>query len=68
VHLEESDASRFEVESVGLDTFGPTTMDTDHRPGNDVLYWMLDTDYNGICFRASQAFFPRMGAWTELKE
>lgn len=32
----------FEVELIGLDTFDPTTMDTDHRPGNDVPCWMLD--------------------------
>lgn len=62
------DAPRFEVELVGLDTFDPTTMDTDHRPGNDVPCWMLDADYNGLCFRASQVFFPRTAAWTDLKK
>ena len=62
------DAPRFEVELVGLDTFDPTTMDTDHRPGNDVPCWMLDADYNGLCFRASQVFFPRTAAWTDLRK
>ncbi len=62
------DAPRFEVELVGLDTFDPTTMDTDHRPGNDVPCWMLDADYNGLCFRASQVFFPRTAAWSDLKK
>ncbi len=62
------DAPRFEVELVGLDTFDPTTMDTDHRPGNDVPCWMLDSDYNGLCFRASQVFFPRTAAWSDLKK
>ncbi len=63
-----ADAPRFEVELVGLDTFDPTTMDTDHRPGNDVPCWMLDADYNGLCFRASQVFFPRTAAWSDLKK
>jgi adenine-specific DNA-methyltransferase len=63
-----SDVQRFEVELIGLDTFDPTTMDTDHRPGNDVPCWMLDADYNGLCFRASQVFFPRTAAWNDLKK
>jgi adenine-specific DNA-methyltransferase len=29
---------------------------------------MLDTDYNGLCFRATQVFFPRTGAWESLKK
>ena len=27
-----------------------------------------DTDYNGLCFRASQALFPRTAAWNDLKK
>ena len=58
----------YEVELVGLDTFDPTTMDTDHRGGADVPCWMLDADYNNLCFRASQVFFPRTAAWDSLKK
>ena len=43
---------RYEVELVGLDTFDPITMDTGHRSGDECRLWMLDTDYNGLCFRA----------------
>jgi adenine-specific DNA-methyltransferase len=59
---------RFEVELVKLDTFDPATMQTDHRKGSDVPCWMLDTDYNDLCFRASQVFFPRTAAWESLKK
>jgi adenine-specific DNA-methyltransferase len=59
---------RFEVELVGLDTFDPTTMDTDHRSGDDVPCWMLDSDYNSLCFRATQVFFPRTEAWEALRK
>jgi adenine-specific DNA-methyltransferase len=59
---------RFEVELVKLNTFDPTTMATDHRQGNDVPCWMLDSDYNGLCFRATQVFFPRTGAWESIKK
>ena len=59
---------RFEVELVGLDTFDPTTMQTEHRRGDDVPCWMLDADYNGLCFRASQVFFQRTSAWDALRK
>jgi adenine-specific DNA-methyltransferase len=59
---------RFQVELVGLDTFEPTTMEVDHRRGDDVPAWLLDADYNGLCFHVSQAFFPRTGAWNDLSK
>ena len=30
--------------------------------------WLLDTDYNGLCFHVCQAFFPRTAAWDNLKK
>ena len=59
---------RFEVELTGLDTFDPTTMAPEHLRGDDVPCWMLDTDYNELCFRASQVFFPRTAAWDALRK
>ena len=52
---------------MGIDVFDPATMETDHRSGNDVPAWFLDTDYNGLCFHVCQAFFPRTSAWDNLK-
>jgi adenine-specific DNA-methyltransferase len=57
----------YEVELLGLDVFDPITMMVDHRKGGDVPAWFLDTDYNGLCFHVSQAFFPRTSAWDNLK-
>ncbi len=57
----------YQVEVLGLDTFDPTTMTTDQLKGQDLPAWLLDTDYNGLCFRASQVFFPRTAAWDDLK-
>jgi adenine-specific DNA-methyltransferase len=72
VHREVPAASgappRFSIELIGLDTFDPTTMEIDHRGGGDVPCWMLDADYNNLCFRATQVFFPRTGAWESLKK
>ena len=58
----------YEVELLGLDTFDPVAMEVQHQKGDDVPAWFLDTDYNGLCFHVSQAFFPRTGAWESLKK
>ncbi|MBI4766332.1 MAG: site-specific DNA-methyltransferase [Deltaproteobacteria bacterium] len=58
---------RYQVELLGLDVFDPITMEVAHRKGDDVPAWFLDTDYNGLCFHVSQAFFPRTSAWDNLK-
>jgi adenine-specific DNA-methyltransferase len=57
----------YQVELLGLDVFDPVEMKSDHRSGMDVPAWLLDTDYNGTVFRVCQAFFPRTGAWENLK-
>jgi adenine-specific DNA-methyltransferase len=62
-----SDPDKYTVELVGLDVFDPATMETEHRSGDDVPAWLLDGDYNGLCFKVTQAFFPRTSAWESLK-
>lgn len=62
-----TEADTYQVELIGLDVFDPVTMAVDHRKGDDVPAWFLDTDYNGLCFHVSQAFFPRTSAWDNLK-
>src|SRR5207344_726093 len=57
----------YRVELLGLDVFDPVTMQTDHRKGDDVPAWFLDTDYDDLAFRVSQAFFPRTSAWDALQ-
>lgn len=59
---------KYHVELLGMDVFDPMTMDVQHRRGDDVPAWLLDTDYNGLCFHVSQAFFPRTSAWESLKK
>jgi adenine-specific DNA-methyltransferase len=58
----------WQVELLGLDSFDPVTMEADHLKAADVPAWLLDTDYNGMVFRVRQAFFPRTGAWENLKK
>jgi adenine-specific DNA-methyltransferase len=59
---------QWQAELLGLDTFDPVTMEADHLKAADVPAWLLDTDYNGMVFRVRQAFFPRTGAWENLKK
>jgi adenine-specific DNA-methyltransferase len=59
---------RYEVELLGLDVFDPISMENHHSKGDDVPAWLLDTDYNGMCFHVTQAFFPRTSAWDALKK
>lgn len=67
-HGDHGEHGGFQVELLGLDVFDPVTMDTHHAKGDDVPAWFLDTDYNGLCFHVSQAFFPRTSAWDSLKK
>jgi len=59
--------SRYTVSLLGLDTFNPSTMESESIEAKDVPAWFLDTDYNEMSFHVGQAFFPRTGAWENLK-
>ena len=52
----------------GLDIFDPATMETESLSGDNVPCWMLDTNYDGQCFRAGQVFFPRTAAWDKIRK
>ncbi len=62
------DPPRWQVQLSGLDVFDPATMTTSHTAGTDVPAWLLDSDYNGRVFRATQVFFPRTGAWEAMQK
>ena len=62
------DPVRYQIELLGLDVFDPISMVAKGFKGQDVPAWFLDTDYNGLCFHVSQAFFPRTNAWDNLKK
>ncbi|MBN8507334.1 MAG: site-specific DNA-methyltransferase [Burkholderiales bacterium] len=64
----EDGASLFEVELLGLDIFNPATMEQEAIEGSNMPAWMLDTDYDGLCFYATQVFFPKTAAWDNLQK
>nr|WP_299379574.1 site-specific DNA-methyltransferase [uncultured Halomonas sp.] len=58
----------YRVEVLGLDIFRPDTLETESVAAENLPCWMLDTDYNGLVFCASQVFFPRTSAWDNLRK
>ena len=52
----------------GLDIFRPDTMETEEVSAENLPCWMLDTNYNGMAFYASQVFFPKTSAWNGLQK
>jgi adenine-specific DNA-methyltransferase len=57
----------YEVELKGLDLFDPNSSETESTGGGNVPCWMLDTDYDNLCFYATQVFFPKTSAWDNLQ-
>jgi len=58
----------YRVAIKGLDIFRPDTMETDEVSAENLPCWMLDTNYNGMAFYASQVFFPKTSAWNNLQK
>lgn len=52
----------------GLDIFRPDTMETDEIAAENLPCWMLDSNYNGMVFMATQVFFPKTSAWDNLQK
>ena len=52
----------------GLDIFRPDTMETYEVSAENLPCWMLDSNYNGMAFYASQVFFPKTSAWNNLQK
>ena len=58
----------YRVAIKGLDIFRPDTMETEEVSAENLPCWMLDTNYNGMAFYASQVFFPKTSAWNSLQK
>ncbi len=58
----------YQVRLLGLDIFRPHDMETESINANNLPCWMLDTDYNTMCFCTRQVFFPKTAAWDNLQK
>jgi adenine-specific DNA-methyltransferase len=50
----------------GVDIFDPVQSTVTSTKGEKVSAWFLDSDYDGRCFCACQAFFPNQDAWEKI--
>lgn len=64
----EDGTPQYRVTIKGLDIFRPDTMETDEISAENLPCWMLDTNYNGMAFYATQVFFPKTSAWDNLQK
>jgi adenine-specific DNA-methyltransferase len=67
VDLRRLPEGKYQIILAKLNLFDPATMTASHMKAEEVPAWFLDTDYNGLCFHVSQAFFPRTAAWDDLR-
>jgi adenine-specific DNA-methyltransferase len=58
----------YQVTLLGLDIFRPHDLETESIAAENLPCWMLDTDYNDMCFCARQVFFPKTAAWDNLQK
>lgn len=56
----------FKVKLEGVDVFNPVSGTVTSTHGEKVSAWFLDSDYDGRCFCACQAFFPNQDAWEKI--
>lgn len=57
----------YEVEMEGVDIYNPVTDEVISTGSGKVAAWFLDSDYDGVTFCITQAFFPDRSAWEKLQ-
>ncbi len=65
ISLQRSENGDYNVQVLGVDLFDAATGETKFVGDEYIAAWFLDTDYDGMVFHVSQAFFPD-GGWEKL--
>lgn len=61
------DRNQWQVEVKGFDYYDMKSGDIKSGAAKDIAMWMLDEDYDGMCFEPEQVFFPKnTGGWGKL--
>lgn len=61
------DGDEVRIEVIGVDSFDASTGDVVSRSQRDIAAWFLDSNYDGLVFHVTQAFFPRTNGWEALQ-
>ena len=67
VEQKNDEKPKYSVSVNGLDVYHPNSNDVEEVETKNLPCWMLDTNYNGRAFHATQVFFPKTKAWENLK-
>ena len=60
--------SSYTVVMDGVDIYNPVDDSITSASASKVAAWFLDSDYDGVTFCITQAFFPDKSAWEKLQK
>ncbi|XVJ59535.1 MAG: site-specific DNA-methyltransferase [Tepidisphaera sp.] len=65
---DEDGKTSYTVEMDGVDIYNPVDDSIASASAGKVAAWFLDSDYDGVTFCITQAFFPDKSAWEKLQK
>jgi len=66
IRVSKTDDGDWQVELHGVDIYDPVNNVVRSTKSEKVAAWFLDSDFDGRCFCACQAFFPDQNAWEKI--
>lgn len=67
VHVDPDDHERIIIRVDGYDTYDPKTKQIERGTADEIICWMIDTDYDGRSFYARRVFFPGSGGDKQIQ-
>ena len=68
VRVDPDDPDQIIVRIHGYDTYDPKTRQIGRGSANEIICWIIDTDYDGRSFYARRVFFPGCGNDEQIKK
>lgn len=68
VRVDSDNPDQIIVRVNGYDTYDPKTRQIGRGTANEIICWMIDTDYDGRSFYARRVFFPGCGNDEQIKK
>jgi adenine-specific DNA-methyltransferase len=64
--IDKLEDGQFQITMEGVDIYNPIENAIEPTVAEKVAAWFVDSDYDGMTFCITQAFFPDKGAWEKL--
>lgn len=68
VRVDPNNPDQIIVRVNGYDTYDPKTRQIERGTADEIICWMIDTDYDGRSFYARRIFFPGCGGDMQIKK